>query len=97
MKSIIPIFLFLGFINCTKAQIITPIIKSNFGVEADLQANYYGDTIQNGSDDWFNNSAAANTGRGVIDTTGAADIIALYNANPVSRQLPFYRTMSVPA
>jgi len=97
MKSIIPIFLFLGFINCAKAQIITPIIKSNFGVEADLQANYYGDTIQNGSDDWFNNSAAANTGRGVIDTTGAADIIARYNADPVSRQLPFYRTMSVPA
>src|SRR6185312_6686756 len=97
MKSIIPLFLFVGFINCARAQIITPIIKANFGVEADLEANYYKSNVQNANDDWFNNSPAAYTGRGVIDTTGAAAIVARYATDPAFRQLPFYRTMSVPA
>jgi len=97
MKSIIYILFFVGFINYAKAQITTPIIKANFGVEADLEANYYKGNIQNGNDDWFNNSPAAYTGQGVIDTTGAAAIVARYVTDPAFRQLPFYRTMSVPA
>jgi hypothetical protein len=97
MKSIIHILFFLGFINGVKAQITTSIIKANFGVDADLEANYFNKNIQNGNDDWFNNSPPAYTGRGVIDTTGAAAIIARYAADPAFRQLPFYRTMSVPA
>lgn len=97
MKSIIPILLFVGFINCAKAQIITPVIKANFGVEADLEANFYNSNVQNGNDDWFNNSPATYTGRGVIDTTGAAAIVARYATDPAFRQLPFYRIMSVPA
>ena len=97
MKSIIPILLFLGFFNAVKAQITTPIIKANFGVDADLEANYFNKNIQNSNDDWFNNSAVAYTGRGVIDTTGAAATVARYATDPAFRQLPFYRTMSVPA
>ncbi|MEO5648873.1 MAG: T9SS type A sorting domain-containing protein [Ginsengibacter sp.] len=97
MKSIIPFLFLSGFINCVNAQTITPIIKANFGVEADLQANYFNNSIQNGNDDWFNNSVEAYTGSGVIDTTGAAAIVARYATDPAFRQLPFYRTMSVPA
>lgn len=97
MKSIIPILLFVGFINCAKAQITTPIIKANFGVEADLEANFYNNSDQNGNDDWFNNFPAGYIGQGVIDTTGAAAIVARYATDPAFRQLPFYRTMSVPA
>lgn len=96
MKSIIVICFLLGFVNCVEAQITTSIIKANFGVEADLEANYFNNNIQSGNDDWFNNSSAAYTGRGVIDTTGAAAIIARYATDPAFRQLPFYRTMSVP-
>ncbi|HEV2831142.1 MAG TPA: T9SS type A sorting domain-containing protein [Hanamia sp.] len=80
-----------------KAQITTPIINANFGVEADLEANYFDKNIQNGNDDWFNRSPATYTGQGVIDTAGAAAMIARYAIDPAFRQLPFYRTMSVPA
>lgn len=97
MKSIVHILFFFGFINCIKAQITTSIIKANFGVEADLDANYYKGNIQNGNDDWFNNSPATYSGRGVIDTAGAFGIITRYATDPGFRQLPFYRTMSVPA
>jgi hypothetical protein len=97
MKSIIPILFFVGFLNCAKSQITTPIIKANFGVEADLEANFYDNNDQNGNDDWFNKSPAGYTGQGVIDTTGAAAIVERYATDPDFRQLPFYRTMSVPA
>ncbi|MBA2745342.1 MAG: T9SS type A sorting domain-containing protein, partial [Flavisolibacter sp.] len=51
--------------------------------------------IQSGNDDWFNNGTAG-TGQFVIDTTGAASMMANWLANPASRKLPFYRTMRVP-
>jgi hypothetical protein len=97
MKSIILLLFLFGFINCAKAQITTPVINANFGVEADLEANYFDKNVQNGNDDWFNKSPAIYTGQGVIDTTGAAAILARYAIDPAFRQLPFYRTMSVPA
>ena len=70
------------------AQITTPIIKAGFGVDADLRANYFNGFVQTGNDDWFNNGTAG-TGIFVIDTTGAAAIVAGYlsDANPMARIL----------
>jgi len=80
------------------AQITTPIIKAAFGVDADLRANFFNGFVQSGNDDWFNNGTAG-TGFYVIDTTGAAAIVAGYlsDASPwPKRMAPLYRSMSRP-
>lgn len=80
------------------AQITTPIIKAAFGVDADLRANYFNGFVQSGNDDWFNNGTAG-TGNYVIDTTGAAAVVAAYlsDASPwPKRMAPLYRSMSRP-
>ena len=80
------------------AQITTPIIKAGFGVDADLRANFFNGFVQSGNDDWFNNGTAG-TGLFVIDTTGAAAVVAGYlsDANPwPKRMAPLYRSMSRP-
>jgi hypothetical protein len=80
------------------AQITTPIIKAAFGVDADLRANFFNGFVQSGNDDWFNNGTAG-TGTFVIDTTGAAAIVAGYlsDASPwPKRMAPLYRSMSRP-
>ena len=81
------------------SQITTPIVKANFGVDADLRANYLtGTGVTGGADDWFWDGTAG-TGRNVIDTTGAAKIVAGYNSDVSpwpKRMTPFYRGMSVP-
>ena len=80
------------------AQITTPIIKAAFGVDADLRANFFNGFVQSGNDDWFNNGTAG-TGSFVIDTTGAAAIVAGYlsDASPwPKRMAPLYRSMSRP-
>lgn len=80
------------------SQITSPIIKAGFGVDADLRANYFNGFLQSGNDDWFNNGTAG-TGNFVIDTTGAAAIIAAYlsDASPWPRRMAtMYRSMSRP-
>jgi hypothetical protein len=80
------------------AQITTPIIKAAFGVDADLRANYFNGFVQSGNDDWFNNGTAG-TGNFVIDTTGAAAIVAGYlsDVSPwPKRMAPLFRSMSRP-
>src|SRR6185436_16404684 len=80
------------------AQITTPIIKAAFGVDADLRANFFNGFVQSGNDDWFNNGTAG-TGTFVIDTTGAASIVAGYlsDVSPwPKRMAPLYRSMSRP-
>ena len=80
------------------AQITTPIIKAGFGVDADLRANYFNGFVQSGNDDWFNNGTAG-TGNFVIDTTGAAAIVAGYlsDVSPwPKRMAPLFRSMSRP-
>ena len=72
-------------------QITTPIIKAAFGVDADLRANFFNGFVQSGNDDWFNNGTAG-TGFFVIDTTGAASVIAGY----LSDVNPWPLTMVVP-
>ncbi|HEU5166824.1 MAG TPA: T9SS type A sorting domain-containing protein, partial [Chitinophagaceae bacterium] len=80
------------------AQITTPIIKAGFGVDADLRTNFFNGFVQSGNDDWFNNGTAG-TGYYVIDTTGAAAIVAGYlsDVSPwPKRMAPLYRSMSRP-
>lgn len=95
MKSILHVFAFLICGSCLNAQITTPIIKASFGVDGDLRANFFNNFIQF-NDDWFNNGTAG-SGIFVIDTTGAAAILANYTANVSSRNIPFFRTMRYPA
>ena len=82
----------------SEAQITSPIIKAAFGVDADLRANYFNGFVQSGNDDWFNNGTAG-TGNFILDTTGAAAIIAGYlsDVSPwPKRMASFYRTMNRP-
>lgn len=80
------------------AQIIVEQIKARFGVEADLRANFYKSFVAIGNDDWFQNDAYSGPGVGdfIIDTTGAAHILALYNSQPATRNYPFFRNMRYP-
>lgn len=91
MKTTVPLLLLLLAHNVS-AQITTPIQKAGFGVDGELQANFF-NIAQPGNDDWFNKNIGA--GKGVIDTTGAAQILSDYTSNLNSRKIPFYRTMSV--
>jgi hypothetical protein len=81
-----------------QSQITSPITKARFGVDADLRANYFDGSVSSGNDDWFNNGTPG-TGEFVIDTTGAAAMIAAYNADVSpwrKRSASFYRGMSKP-
>lgn len=81
-----------------RAQITSPVIRANFGVDGDLRANSYNGQLQP-SDDWFSNGTSG-TGQAVIDTAGAAAIRAGYTSDvsPFSKRMAsFYRTMSKPA
>ena len=87
------LLLILCFSNfLVTAQITTPVIKANFGVEADLSSNYLNANLPD-NDDWFGNGLPGN-GNFVIDTTGAAALVAGYS-NPINRTVPFSRFMSV--
>jgi hypothetical protein len=80
-----------------KAQITTSAIRANFGIDGELRANFYNGFVQPGTDDWFNYPGTIGAGKGIIDTTGAAALVARYATDVNYRQLPFYRTMNVPA
>jgi len=98
MRTILLLILLITSIFAA-AQITTPIVKANFGVDGDLRANYLQGTGVTGSaDDWFNNGTLG-SGRNVIDTTGAAAIIAGYNSDASpwpKRMATFFRGMSLP-
>jgi len=97
-RFLLSVFGVIFFSIVVSAQITTPIIKAAFGVDADLRANYFNGFVQSGNDDWFNNGTAG-TGNFVIDTTGAAAIVAGYlsDASPwPKRMAPLYRSMSRP-
>ncbi len=91
------IFYLIFILSATRldAQIITPVIKAGFGVEGDLAANYFNYASQPGSDDWYSNGQSG-TGVFLIDTTGAAQLIANYVANATARQVSFSRAMNYP-
>jgi hypothetical protein len=78
-----------------QGQITDPVIKANFGVEADLRANYFDGFLQAGNDDWFGNGDPG-PGTFIIDTTGAAFLKKVYISNPAYRRTPFFRNMRFP-
>ena len=92
---------FLILIVCpffAQSQITTPVIRANFGVDADLRSNYFNGLVQSGNDDWFWLPGSVGTGQFIIDTTGAAAMIASYGTSTTDpdRRLPFYRSMRFP-
>ena len=92
MKTLLPLFLLCSL--AATAQVATPITKANFGIDAELRAYFYNGFAQPG-DDWFTQVAGTEplAGMYVIDTTGAAAIMARYAVDPAFRRQPFYRTM----
>ena len=98
MKRILHITVFI--IGCSFPgfnQITSPVIKANFGVDADLRANYFNNGLQAGNDDWFKMTGSPGTGEFVIDTTGAAAISARYLTDVPFRRTTFARSMRYPA
>ena len=96
MKIILFVLLSTCNFYFASSQITIPVIRANFGVDADLRANYFNGAINSAADDWYNNGTAG-TGQFMIDTTGAAAIVANYTSNPASRMFPFSRLMRPPA
>ena len=101
MKTAIHILLLvlIGWIN-GYSQITTPQIKAGFGVDGDLRSNFFNGFVQAGNSDWFKlpGTPASDT-LFVIDTTGAASVIAGYlsDVSPWPKRMSsFYRTMSKP-
>jgi hypothetical protein len=97
MKLAIRILLFIVICPAAiDAQITTPVIRANFGVDADLRSNYFNGFAQSGNDDWFWLPGSTGTGNFMIDTTGAAAQVARYTTDVNSRRLPFFRGMRHP-
>ena len=96
MKTTLRILLLVFSFHWAQSQITTPVIKANFGVDGELRCNYFYNFTQSGNDDWFRYPATPGSGDFVIDTTGAAAIVARYAIDPTFRQLPFFRTMRYP-
>lgn len=78
-------------------QITSAVIKANFGVDADLRANYFNNALQPGNDDWYNLPGTLGAGQFIIDTTGAAGIVARYAIDMPFRRTTFARSMRYPA
>lgn len=94
MKKKLQILIYLIIVSkLAVAQITTPVIRANFGVDADLRSNFFNGLVQSGNDDWFRLPGSSGTGEFVIDTTGATAIVAGYTSDPNSRKLPFFRNM----
>jgi hypothetical protein len=95
MKIPLRLIVLLFCVQSVKAQITTPVVRAGFGVDADLRSRFFNGIVQSGNDDWFLQVPTAGIGDFVIDTTGAAEIMARYASDPASRRLPFFRTMRV--
>src|SRR6185503_10623941 len=91
------IFLLLIFTSSLNSQITSPVIKANFGVDADLRANYFNGALQAGNDDWYYFPGTPGAGQFIIDTTGAAAIVSRYATDMAFRRTSFARTMRYPA
>jgi hypothetical protein len=96
MKNFLLVLFFLMLSHCFLfGQVTYPVIKANFGVDAELTANYF-NNLNTGSDDWFMHNYTG-VGQYIIDTTGAAYITNRYIGDANFRMTPFGRTMSYPA
>ena len=103
MRMKTPLLSFLILFSLTaSSQIITPTINAYFGVDADLKARYVNGNLQ-ASDDWYvypGTIGTSSNGTNVIDTAGAAAIVAGYltDVSPwPKRMASLYRGMSRPA
>ena len=96
MKTILQTLIILSCFNSVSGQITSARTVANFGVDADLGANFYNNAQTQAADDWFNNRTSG-TGKGVIDTSGASALVAAYFTNPASRKFSFSRRMAFPA
>lgn len=97
MKAILVISALLLCSFNSKGQITSPIIRAGFGVDADLQRNFFNNTALPANDDWFHYPGSEDlTGDFVIDTSGASAIYNGYSSNPSSRFSSFVRGMRYP-
>jgi hypothetical protein len=100
MKSSITILFLLFsiiFNSPILSQITSPVIRANFGVDAELRTNYKYNIVQFGTDDWFRSTTDFNSGgQFVIDTTGAFQILNNYVSNPATLNSSFSKPMRYP-
>jgi hypothetical protein len=94
----LPFLLLLTSTTWMQAQITSPIVKGKFGVDADVQNNWFNNALYTAvdNDDWFYQNGSSSSSVFVIDTTGAANIVAQYAAG-IGLTTPFYRKMRYPA
>jgi hypothetical protein len=98
MKTYLLICVFVvSFSLGASAQITTPVIRARFGVDGDLRDNFFNGLLQAGNDDWFKLPGTVGTGDFIIDTTGAAAIVAKYATVPASRRQPFLGPCAIPS
>lgn len=90
------ILLLLTSAGWVHGQITTPIVRGKFGVDADVQSNWFNNGALAGNDDWYYRNGSSSSSVFVIDTTGAAGILAQYTAG-IGLTTPFYRKMRYPA
>lgn len=95
MKKALLFVLLCGSAVLMQAQITSPAKRANFGIDADLRANFFNGFVEVGNDDWFNNGTGG-SGAFIIDTTGASWILQQYTSNPSTRMIPFFRNMRYP-
>jgi hypothetical protein len=97
MKKVVPILAFL-LLNIFEGytQITSPVIRANFGVDADMRSNFFNGFVQSGNDDWFMLPGSIGTGQFMIDTTGAAARVARYATDVPFRRSSFIRMMRYP-
>lgn len=97
MKKTVLLLIILQFASSLLyCQITSPVIRANFGVDADLRSNYFNNADLAGNDDWFTLPGSLGTGQFIIDTTGAAAIVARYATDIPFRRSVFSRTMRYP-
>jgi hypothetical protein len=85
--NLLLLFVVLISFKTLEAQVTTSAIKANFGVDGELRANFYNGFAQSGTDDWFVFPGTVGAGKGIIDTTGAAAIVARYATDVNFRQI----------
>src|SRR5687767_4921753 len=97
MKRIVRLLVLVCCFKSAEAQITTPVVRAGFGVDADLRARFLNGVLQSGNDDWFLMPGTPGIGDFVIDTAGAASIVARYQTDLNFRKIPFFCTMRVPS
>jgi hypothetical protein len=91
----IPFLLLLISTSWAQAQITSPVIRGKFGVDADVQNNWFNNGALAGNDDWYFRNGSVGSSVFMIDTTGAAAITTQY-ASGIGLTTPFFRKMNYP-